>query len=69
MRVQETNDISQNFSGMTLCYREVSKYFIDFQLVLSKDDSKVLVSFIQIRNFEVSNLGMAKVQKVNIAVT
>jgi len=37
--------------------------------VLSKDDSKILVSFIEIQNFEVSNLAMVKVQKVNIAVT
>jgi hypothetical protein len=38
-------------------------------LVLLKDDCKILVSFEQIQNFEVSNLAMAKVQKFNIAVT
>ncbi len=37
--------------------------------VLSKVDSKISVSFGQIRNFEVLNLAMAKVKKVNIAVT
>jgi hypothetical protein len=37
--------------------------------VLSKDDSKILVSFEQIKNFEVLNLAMAIVKKVNIAVT
>jgi hypothetical protein len=37
--------------------------------VLSKVDCKILVSFEQIQNFEVSNLAMAKVKKVNIAVT
>jgi hypothetical protein len=36
--------------------------------VLSKDGCKILVSFEQIRNFEVSNLTTAKVKKVNIAV-
>jgi len=36
--------------------------------VLSKVDCKILVSFGQIQNFEVSNLAMAKVKKVNIAV-
>jgi hypothetical protein len=37
--------------------------------VLSKDDSEISVLFKQIQNFEVLNLAMAKVQKVNIAVT
>jgi hypothetical protein len=37
--------------------------------VLLKDDCKISVSFKQIRNFEASNLAMAKVKKVNIAVT
>jgi hypothetical protein len=31
MRVHETNDISQNFSGMTLHFHKVLKYFVDFQ--------------------------------------
>jgi hypothetical protein len=38
-------------------------------LVLSKDDSKILVSVVQIQNFEVLKLAMVKVKKVNIAVT
>ncbi len=38
-------------------------------LVLSKDDSKIPVSFVEIQNFEVSNFVMSKVQKVNIVVT
>ncbi len=29
-RSHKTNDISQNFSGITLGFREVSKYFVDF---------------------------------------
>jgi hypothetical protein len=37
--------------------------------VLSKDDCKISASFKQIQNFDVSNLAMAKVKKVNIAVT
>jgi len=36
--------------------------------VLSKVDCKILSSFGQIQNFEVSNLAMAKVKKVNIAI-
>ncbi len=35
----------------------------------SKVDCKFLVSFKQIQNFEASNLAMAKIKKVNIAVT
>ncbi len=31
MRFHETNDISRNFSGITLGFREVLKYFVDFQ--------------------------------------
>ena len=30
MRFHKTNNISQNFSGVTLGFREVSKYFVDF---------------------------------------
>jgi hypothetical protein len=31
MRFYKTNDISRNFSGTTLGFHEVSKYFVDFQ--------------------------------------
>ncbi len=31
IRFHETNDISQNFSGITLGFHETSKYFVDFQ--------------------------------------
>jgi hypothetical protein len=37
--------------------------------VLSKFDHKILVSFGLIQNFQISDLAMAKVEKVNIAVT
>jgi hypothetical protein len=37
--------------------------------VLSKVDHKIAVSFGLIWNFEISDLAMAKVKKVNIAVT
>jgi hypothetical protein len=30
MRFHETNDISQNFSGITLGFHEAVKYFVDF---------------------------------------
>jgi hypothetical protein len=68
----ETNDISQNFSGITLGFCEVSKYFVDFLFhswYFQKMTPKFLVLFVPIQNFEVSNLAMAKVQKVNIVVT
>jgi hypothetical protein len=38
-------------------------------LVLSKDACKISVSFKQIQNFEVSNLAIAKIKKVNITFT
>jgi hypothetical protein len=31
MRYHKTNDISQNFSGITLGFCEVSKYFVEFR--------------------------------------
>jgi len=31
MRIHKTNDISQNFSVITLGFHEISKYFVDFQ--------------------------------------
>jgi hypothetical protein len=30
MRFHKTNDISQNFSGITLGFHEIVKYFVDF---------------------------------------
>ncbi len=50
-----------------LCFCSIAMYLDDFcflLLVLSKVDCKILVSFKQIQNFEVSNLAMAKVKKV-----
>ncbi len=71
MRFHETNDISRNFSGITLGFREVLKYFVDSFLlsVLSEDDCKISVSFKLIQNFKVLHFSMVKVKKVNIAVT
>jgi hypothetical protein len=60
------------FSGITWGFCEVAKYLgwlSVLLLVLSKDDSKILFLFLQIQNFEVLNLEMAKGQKVNIPVT
>jgi hypothetical protein len=31
MSFHKTNNISQNFSGITLGFREIMKYFVDFQ--------------------------------------
>ncbi len=72
MKFCKANNISRNFSGIKLCFYSIAIYFVDFLvllLVLSKDDCKILVLFEHIQNFEVSNLTMAKVKKVNIAVT
>jgi hypothetical protein len=37
--------------------------------MLSKVHREILVSFALVQNFEILDLGMAKVEKVNIAVT
>jgi hypothetical protein len=81
LAAHETNNISQNCSSITLGFREVAKYFGDFlfcfqyfQKMTAKfqfhlNRFKISVSFEQIQNFKVSNLAMAKVKKINIAVT
>jgi hypothetical protein len=72
MRFHETNDISWNFSGVTLGFHEIFEVLCRLSVllsVLSKDDCKILASFEQIQNFKVSHFSMAKVKKVNIAVT
>jgi hypothetical protein len=72
MTFHKNNDISWNSSGNNtrLSWSSKVKCWLSvLLLVLSKDDSKISVSFIQTQNFEVSNLAMAKVQKVNIAFT
>ncbi len=55
--------IPLQFVKLKLCRLLVSP------LVHSKDDCEISVSFKQIQNFEVSNLAMVKVKKVNITVT
>ncbi len=52
-----------SFSCGVLCWLSLSLS------VISKVDHKILVSFRLIQNFEVSNLAMAKVKKVNIPDT
>jgi hypothetical protein len=58
--VQKQNEIRQNF-----CYLLLSLLLS----LLLKVDRKILVSFRQIQNFEILDLAMAKVEKVNITVT
>jgi hypothetical protein len=62
---------SSNYSKCTLPFNGTVhfKMLLVLLSLLLKDDCKILVSFEQIRNFEVSNFAMAKVKKVNIAVT
>ncbi len=73
MRFHKTNKISQNFSGITIDFCEIAKSFVDFRSLSlslpSKDDCKILVTFEQIQNFKILHFLMAKVIKVNIAVT
>ncbi len=72
MRFHKTNDISQNFSGKTLEFCEILKYFVDFQFrfqYFQKMTAKFQLLLKQIWNFKVSHFSMAKVKKVNIAVT
>jgi hypothetical protein len=72
MRFHETNDISRIFSGKTLGFCEVAKYFVDFQFrfrYFQKMTGKFQFHSNRFEIFEVSNLAMAKVKKVNIAVT
>ncbi len=76
------NDISQNyqnvmkFLGIILCFHSVLMYFVDFLFLFqcfwklsTKFQFQILLSFGQIQNFKISDLIIAKVKKVNIAVT
>jgi hypothetical protein len=72
MRFHETNDISQNFSGITLGFHDISKHFADFQFrfqYFQKMTAKFQFHSNRFENFKVSHFSMAKVKKVNIAVT
>jgi hypothetical protein len=56
----------------TLSWIITQEYFVDFCfcfLLLSKVDRKISVSIGLIQNFEILDFAMAKVEKVNIAVT
>jgi len=70
MRFHKTNNISQNFSGITFDFREILKYFVDFCLQFFQ---KMTAKFQFLLNrFEISKFSdflMAKVKKVNIAIT
>jgi hypothetical protein len=70
MRFHATNDISQNFSGTTLGFREVLKYCVDFQFCFwyfQKMTPKFQFHSYRFENFQ--TLQMVKVQKVNIPDT
>jgi hypothetical protein len=69
MRFQETNDISQNVSGVTLDFHEIAKYFVDFQFrfqYFEKMTAKFCFLSNRFKILKVSNLAMLKVKKVNI---
>jgi hypothetical protein len=71
-RFQETNKISRNFSGITIDFREIAKSFFDFRFrfcYLQKMTVKFRCLSELIQNFKVLHFLMAKVIKVNIAVT
>ncbi len=67
MKFHESNKISQNFIVILLCFHLVLMYFIDFCFRFQCFQKLVLLE--QIQNLKVLNLSMAKVKKVNIAVT
>ncbi len=70
MRFHKTNNISQNFSGITFDFREILKYFVVFRFQFFQ---KMTAKFRFLLNrFEISKFSdflMVKVKKVNIAIT
>ncbi len=55
MRFHKTNDISWNFSGITLGFHKISKYFVDFQFRF-KYFQKMTAKFqLLLNRFEISN--------------
>ena len=69
MRFHETNDISHNFSGKTVGFCEISKYFVDFWFRFKYLQKMTAKFWLLLNRFEISHFSMAKVKKVNIAVT
>ncbi len=69
MRFHKTNDIAWNFSSVILDFCEIAKYFFWLSVLISVKMIAKFWFFEQIWNFKVSNLAIAKVEKVNITVT
>ncbi len=65
MRFHETNESSQNFLDIILCFHWVEMYLAAFTFHDLKVDCKISVSFRMLWNFKVLNLAMVKVKKVN----
>jgi hypothetical protein len=68
MKLMTFHEISVVYSRLSWSFEVLCRLSLSL-LVLSKDDCKILASFKQIQNFKVSHFSMAKVTKVNIAVT
>jgi hypothetical protein len=69
MRFHETNNISQNFSGVILAFHEVAKYFVDFWFCFQyfrKMTAKFQFQSNRFEIFKVLNVAMAKVKKVAV---
>jgi hypothetical protein len=69
MRFHETNNISQNFSGVILAFHEVAKYFVDFRFCFQyfqKMIAKFQFHSNRFEIFKVLNVAMAKVKKVAV---
>jgi hypothetical protein len=64
MRFHETNEISQNFSGITIDFREIAKSFVDFRFRF-RYHRKMTAKFRCLSNrFEISKLRAFRWQKL-----
>ncbi len=71
-KFHDTEEMSWNFIGIVLCFRSVAMYLVQFRFrfwCFQKLTAKFQFHSNRFENFKVSNLVMAKVKKVNIAVT
>ncbi len=63
MRLHETIDISQNFSGITLGFHEILKYYGDFQFCFKYLQKMTVKSRLLLNRFEISKFHTFRWQK------
>jgi hypothetical protein len=64
MRFHKTNDISWNFSGITLGFREVAKYFVHYWFCFRCFQKMTAKFWLHLNRFEISKIHTWLLQKL-----